>query len=159
MANNDTMKGIGNDSKQGVTATTKNGDVLSEVPDIVWTKEERAIIRAIALDLSTSRKPVSNLDVVKGIKLALAAKAKAAFYAPHESKFNNWLSVEENSGNVVKDTKLAKAKYMHRYVPASAWTHLSNAGVKLDVLPPTVENPADSPATMAAAAATTQDSK
>lgn len=149
MANTDTQKGIG---VTGVAATNANKEVIAEVPDMVWTKEERDCIRAIALALTTSRKPVSTDDVVTELKRALQAKAKSTFYAPFETEWKNHETVVRRDGGAT--SKEDKAKYMHRFVQPSGWTHMVNVGCKLDILPPKAINPADSPATSAAVAAT-----
>jgi hypothetical protein len=140
MANNDTLKNVG---VTEVKTVTKNGEVLADVPAWEFNDEEKAAIRAIALALSTSRKPVSPADVVKDLKKSLQTKAKTTFYTPFETE---WRSTDRANSAMKKVNEFTLTEYMHKRVMPSGWSHMTNLGCKLEVMPPKT-NPAskDSP--------------
>lgn len=144
MANNDTMKEA---TKDNVTATKANGEILDAVPNMEWSAEEREAIRAIARALSTARNPVSSVDVVRELRKALAQKAKTTFYTPFETEYKNSVKVASRMAKV-HDTTMTE--YMHKNVSRTGWVVMNNLGCKLDVVPPksnpaSADSPVDTP--------------
>lgn len=144
MANNDTLRGVG---VTGVRPVTTNGEVLEPVSNIEWSPEEKAAIRAISLAMTSTRKPVSNDEIVKDLRKALATKAKTTFYTPFETEFKN---AERVASRMQRPITTTLTEYMHKHVSATGWSVMNNLGCKLDVLPPKVnpaspESPVDTP--------------